>query len=291
LSQPSIRPPRAATGAQPLKDKRVVVTRARGQSKELVEQLQSLGAEVVECPAIAIAPPETYAPVDEAIMRLDSYDWVIFTSANAVEAFSTRLARVSGSKEIVATRKVCAVGPATAAALNRIGCEPALVPSVYLAEAIVEEIGDVEGRRIVLPAADMARKTLADGLRRKGAQVDELTVYRTIVGEASGLLADLLQDGKVDAITFTSSSTVRNTVDSLALRTGTGLQQEAIQLLNRAKVVCIGPVTAGTAHELGVRVDAVAGEHTTEGLVAALVALMGLFAGDIEGKEEAEADA
>ncbi|HKP53975.1 MAG TPA: uroporphyrinogen-III synthase [Chloroflexia bacterium] len=274
FSSPSI-----DNAAYPLQGKRVVVTRAREQSKGLVEQLQSLGAEVVESPAITIAPPETYAPVDEAIIGLDRYDWVIFTSANAVEAFTARLAQISRSMETLSTRKLCAVGPATAAAINKLGCKPALVPTAYLADAVIEEIGDVKGHRILLPAADIARKTLGEGLRSKGAHVDEVTVYRTTAGDGGGTLADLLSTDKVDAVTFTSSSTVRNTVDNLASRAT--YTEGAVRLLNRAKVVCIGPVTAGTAQELGVRVDAVASEHTAQGLVAALVAL---FAGDTEGK-------
>lgn len=277
MSQRAERTAPGATSGEPLKGKRVVVTRARENAGGLVQQLQSLGAEVVECPAIAIAPPETYAPVDDAIAHLMVYDWVIFTSANAAEEFAARLEQVTGSTELMAARRLCAVGSATAAALSKIGCEPQLVPSDYLAEAVVEEIGDVEGLRILLPAADIARKILVEGLRRKGALVDQVTVYKTIAGEGSDLLLDLLQSGRVDAITFTSSSTVRNTVDNLVTRTES--EQAAARLLNRAKVVCIGPVTAGTADELGVRVDAVATEHTTEGLVAALAAL---FTGDVD---------
>ena len=262
---------RAAKASPPLAGRRVVITRAREQSQDLAERLRSLGADVVECPAISIAPVQDYTQMDNAIARLNEYDWVIFTSVNGVEAFVSRLAQLGQDTRTLQTRKVGAIGPATAAALEAIGCPPRFVPDTYVAEAILEQIEDVSGCRILLPRADIARKALAEGLRQKGAQVDEIPAYRTVPGEGSALLADLLRSGSVDAITFTSSSTVRYTLEGLAAE-GLGKEQ-AIDLLNRIGVVCIGPVTAGTATEHELRVAKVAAEYTTEGLVAALVEL------------------
>jgi uroporphyrinogen-III synthase len=155
-----------------------------------------------------------------------------------------------------------------------MGCAPAFVPDTYVAEAIIEQIDDVQGRRILLPRADIARQALATGLRERGATVDEVAAYRTVHAGGAGSLAELLSRGSVDAVTFTSSSTVRYTVGGMV---EAGLDKpQAVEMLNRTAVVCIGPVTAATATELGLHVSAIADEYTTEGLVDALVAL---FAG------------
>src|ERR1044072_3903324 len=200
---------RTNESAHPLAGRRVAITRAREQSQGLAERLRSLGAGVVECPAIAIAPVQDYAQLDNALERLNEYDWVIFTSVNGVEAFVSRLVEAGQNTRTLRARKLGAIGPATAAALEEINCPPEFVPDTYVAEAIVEQIGDVSGCGVLPARAAIARKALAEGLRRKGAQVDELTAYRTVPGEGSALLAALLRSGSVDAITFRSSSTVR----------------------------------------------------------------------------------
>lgn len=259
----------------PLQGISVVVTRAREQSKHLVEQLSALGAEVIECPAISIAPLDDYTHMDRAIAHLAEYDWVIFTSANGVEAFVSRMAQLGHTNKLLCERKLGAIGPATAAELVRAGCSTAFVPDAYVAEAIIEQIGEMQGSTVLLARADIARKALGKGLRQKGAKVEELTAYRTVSGETGGssLLAQLLQAGKVDAVTFTSSSTVRYTLESLE---GVGLDESsATALLNRAEIVCIGPITAATALEHGLRVAKVAETYTSDGLVTALVELFG----------------
>lgn len=260
---------KAATGL-PLQGRRIVVTRAREQAAGLVERLRELGAEPLECPAISIAPLEDYALLDAAATRLDSYDWVIFTSVNGVRAFLSRLSATGKDVRDLCARGIAAIGPATARELRAIGCAPAFVPDTYVAEAIIEQLEDVQGRRILLPRADIARQALATGLRERGATVDEVAAYRTVhAGDAS--LAASLSGGSVDAVTFTSSSTVRYTVEGMV---EAGLDRaRAVEMLNGAAVVCIGPVTAATALELGLRVSAVADEYTTDGLVGALVAL------------------
>ena len=256
----------------PLAGKRVAVTRAPEQAHELTAMLRALGADVIECPAISIAPLEDFAELDGAIERLPRYDWVVFTSANGVQAVVDRLVQPGLSVETLRKRKLAAIGPATAAALERAVRKPDFVPDTYVAEAIVEQIGDVRGMRILLPRADIARKALAEGLRAGGAQVDEVAAYKTVPGSGSAEMARSLQAGSVDAITFTSSSTVRYTLEGLGT---TGLSPErAVELLNRASIVCIGPVTAETARLRGLEVAAVAQEYTIDGLVDALLKLL-----------------
>jgi uroporphyrinogen-III synthase len=259
------------TAEHPLEGRRIVVTRAGTQAAGFVERLRALGAVPVECPAIAIAPLEDFAPLDAAIHRLESYDWVIFTSVNGVEAFAARMQALNKDPSALSARKLGAIGPATHDRLEALGCSPDFVPGAYVAEAIVEQIPDIRGCRVLLPRADIARKALADGLRERGAQVDEVAAYRTVHGEATASLAALLSAGSVDAITFTSSSTVHYTIDSLAQA---GIEaSRVVDLINSAAIVCIGPITAATAGEHGLNVTAVAGEYTTGGLVDALIGL------------------
>jgi uroporphyrinogen-III synthase len=257
----------------PLHGKRIAVTRAEEQASGLIERLRALGAEPVACPAIAIVAPADFAPLDAAIARLDAYDWLIVTSANGAHALLDRMAGLGKSVTALAHLAIGAIGPATASALAQRGLHASFIPTAYVAEAILAEIGDMAGRRILLPRADIAREALAVGLREKGATVDEIAAYRTVPGPGARELADLLRAGSPDAITFTSSSTVRYLLGGLA---EAGLARpDACALLNSAAIVCIGPITAATARDEGLRVDAVAREYTTEGLVAALVEWFG----------------
>ncbi len=263
--------------ALPLAGRRIVVTRAREQAERLVERLRGHSAIPLEYPAISIAPLDDPGSLDKAVSRLEDYDWVIFTSVNGAQAFADRMLALGKDLEALCSRKLGAIGPATAEALVALGCPPDFVPGSYVAEAIIDQIGDIKGCRVLLPRADIARKALADGLRAKGAEVDEVAAYRTVHGEAASSLADLLVAGGVDAVTFTSSSTVRYTIDGL-ISAGLDLSQ-AIRLLNSTAIVCIGPITAGTAKECRLNVASVAEEYTSEGLVDALVKF---FAGQLE---------
>ena len=268
-------PSGAATTRLPLQGRRIVVTRAREQAASLVEKLRTLGAEPLECPAISIAPLEDFTELDAAISRLETYDWVIFTSVNGVDVFASRMSDLGVDPVVLRSRKLAAIGPATRARLEELGHVTTFMPDSYVAEAIVEQIGDVRDCRVLLPRADIARKALAEGLRQLGAHVDEVATYRTVHGDTAASLAEQLARRTVDAITFTSSSTVRYTVEGLVQ---TGLDEsEAVELLNDAAVVCIGPITAATAEACGLNVLAVAGNYTTDGLVEALVTL---FAGE-----------
>jgi uroporphyrinogen III methyltransferase/synthase len=249
---------------KPLFGKRVLVTRSREQVSALSQRLRELGAEPLEYPAIAIAPPKDIAPLDEAIARLSTYDWLIITSANGVRALADRMSEKGLDMQALGRPRIAAIGPATAQALAGYGLRVDYMPQVYLAEEIATGIGDVAGQRILLPRVERAPKQLAQALRGKGAVVDEVTAYRTLAVGAPHELKALLADGQVDIVTFTSSSTVRNLAAGLQ-----GLTPADV--LSRCMVACIGPVTARTATRLGIRVDVVAREHTIPGLVEAIV--------------------
>ena len=238
---------------------RVVVTRPENQVDGMCNRLRALRAEPIEFPVISIAPAEAGGPLDRAIVQLDRFDWVIFTSVNGVEQFWARLVEVRTQSHNGPIRgKVAAIGPATAAALRQRGVRVHLVPGEYRAEAILDEIGGVAGQRILLPRADIARPALAEGLRARGAKVDEVAAYHTVLGQPHPAAFDALRTG-VDVITFTSSSTVRN-----FLRLTDGLDY------GDPLIACIGPVTAATAREMGLHVDVVAKEYTIDGLLEAL---------------------
>lgn len=247
-----------------LQGKRVLVTRARSQADTLVERLRARGAEPVLFPTIRIVPVEDTGPVDRAIAQLEGYDWVIFTSQNAVAPFWERLRAAGKDAQALSGLRVGAIGPATAAALAARSVRAAFIPQQYVAEAILAEIGDVAGQRILLPRADIARQALVEGLRARGAEVDQVAVYRTVPADPPPEAWEALRSGRIDVITFTASSTVRNFV---TLVEGRGLRG----VLDGACIACIGPVTARTAEELGLRVDIVAQEHTIDGLVEAIV--------------------
>lgn len=257
----------------PLAGRRIVVTRSRAQARVLRELLEADGAEAVEVPAIRIAPPNDYGPVDAAIDRLAEYDWVVFTSQNAVEAFLDRLrqARAGGIGDLERVR-IAVIGPATAQALQARGLRPSLAPQQFVAEALVEAFavevaagaqrGDLRGTHILLPRAAEARSVLPDGLRALGASVDVVPVYRVEVERDQHPQMWRGLSSGVDAVTFTSPSTVRNFLELLGA--------DASRFVGGALVACIGPVTAAAAGSCGLRVGLVADTYTVPGLVDAL---------------------
>ena len=254
---------------RPLQGKRIVVTRPEAQAGGLAARLRELGAEPLACPAITIVPPADYTALDRAITSLDHYDWLIVTSANGVRALLGRREELGRETSPPLGLKVGAIGPATAQALAEYGLRADFVPTAYVAEAILDQIGAVAGLRILLPRADIAREALAAGLRAKGALVDEIAAYRTVPADSAPELIAQLRAQQIDAVTFTSSSTVRYLLDGLE---AAGLERsEARALLRRTAIVCIGPITAATALEEGLPADAVAREYTSDGLVDALL--------------------
>ncbi|MCR3922930.1 MAG: uroporphyrinogen-III C-methyltransferase, partial [Firmicutes bacterium] len=203
---------------KPFFGKRVVVTRSREQASELSRRIEDLGGEAWEFPAIEITEPADFGPLDEAISRLESYDWVIFTSVNGVDAFFNRLRFHHGDVRALKGAKLCAIGPKTKERLTAMCLQVDYVPSEYRAEAVLAGLRSKlhPGERILLPRADIARSILPETLQTLGAEVDNVIAYRTIHGNGDAvLLKELLADGMIHYVTFTSSSTVRNFVELL----------------------------------------------------------------------------
>ena len=253
-----------------LTGRKIIVTRAREQAGELSRRLSELGATVIEFPVIQIVEPLDFAPLDQAIARLTDFDWLIFTSANGVDYFWRRL----GDQSLVGIQ-VCAIGPATAAALQARGVTPDLVPERAVAEGILVSLGEVADKRFLIPTADLAREALSEGLVARGAKVEQVTAYRTVAApdslgpdslSATDLVAQL-QHQEIDLITFTSSSTVRNFVARLATATDLPITD----LLSEVIIASIGPITAETARESGLVVAIEAPRFTIEGLTESIV--------------------
>lgn len=244
----------------PLFGQRVVVTRDRKQSSMLAEPLEALGAEILFVPVIEIADPAESNPLDEAIQNLATYDWLIFTSANGVRHFVEALDRSNHDLRDLRA-KLCAIGPATLAAIEALHLRVDVMPEEYVAESLIEALAgaDLKGKRVLLPRAAVARDLVPDTLRERGAIVDVVEAYRTIVPADAASRAKEALAHKPNWITFTSSSTVKN----LLAVTG----REALRGI---KVASIGPVTSATARDAGLTVDVEADPHTIEGLVAAI---------------------
>jgi uroporphyrinogen III methyltransferase/synthase len=252
---------------KPLSGKKIVVTRARAQALDFVQRLEDLGGEVIEFPTIEIRPPESFAAFDQAMEKIESYDWLILTSVNGVEPFLARL-RAAGKKVASLARlDVGAIGPQTARKLSLAGIKVGLVPNRYQAEGILDLLDPemMRGKHVLIPRAAKARDVLPETLRDWGASVDVVEAYRTVAptGDFSAVKLSLRQ-GKVDLISFTSSSTVSNFAQLLE---GVKLSE----VLGNTVVACIGPITAKTVEELGGHADIVAEEFTVGGLIQAIV--------------------
>jgi len=258
--------------ARPLFGKRVLVTRPRDQAAELVDRLNALGAEAIESPMIAILPPDDPGPLLDAAANAGSFDCIVFTSANAVEAFMTAL--LDGSRDIRALKGpvLCAVGTATADRLSRYGIKVDLVPSEFRAEAVVSTLmaqRPVTSLHVLLPRADIGREVIATQLREAGAEVTEVIAYRTVLQEGPRAnepdIYGMLLDGRIDVVTFTSASAVRNFLKVYG-------SDQAVDLLNTTIVATIGPVTAETATQLGIRVEIQPTTYTIPAFVDAIAA-------------------
>ncbi len=250
---------------RPLFGKKVLVTRSRTQASKLKVMLGELGAQPVELPTIQTAPLEDNGPLDSAVARLSRFNWVIFASVNAVDAVFARLelSENFGDARAFGGVKIGAIGPATAAALQSKGIIADFVPETSVSEAVVKEMAgrDWSGVKVLLPGADIGRDELASGLDRLGAEVERVSAYRTVVPADVGDLTRQAIEQGVDVVTFTSSSTARNLMEALEGDCGA---------LGSSLIACIGPTTAATAKELGLKVGLVAKEHNVEGLVEAL---------------------
>lgn len=250
--------------SRPLFGKTIVVTRARAQASALSAQLEELGAEVLQFPTIRIEPPGDYGPLDEALSQLKTFDWVIFTSANAVETVWERLRLQGKDARALGTARVAAIGTATAQALQARGIVPDLLPSESRSEGLAEALSGQKPARILLPTAERTRGVLAQQLQEQGATVVSVVAYRTLPAlEDRSALLQRLREGSVDVITFTSGSTVEYFVQAIG--------EEALPEVRRCSLVAIGPVTAETLRRWGLEPSAVAERPTIEELTQAIL--------------------
>ena len=243
---------------------RVLVGRARHQASALSVGLRSHGAQVLEIPFIEIRKPHSYKPLDTALKNLNTYDWLILTSVNGVEALWARSNHLDLSKKHFRHPKVAAIGPATGKAIQQHGLKVHVMPKEYVAESVVDSLrGKVEGKRVLLARAKVARDVIPRELRKLGAKVDVVEAYETVVPQRSRVqLRTALNNParRPHIITFTSSSTVKNFL-TLA---GKGNKINGIQLAS------IGPVTSATLRENGLEPDIQAAQYTIPGLIKAI---------------------
>ena len=275
----------------PLKGIRVLVGRARHQAGSLSRELRKNGAQVIEIPFIEIRKPRSFRQLDSALRNLESYDWLILTSVNGVEAMWERLAKLGLSLELdreehasrAARRsqqakrlRIAAIGPATKKAIEQRGVSVSIVPEQYVAESVVRSLrAKVNGKRVLLVRAKIARDVIPQELRRAGAHVDVVEAYETVVPKSSrSRLQRLMKDPtrRPHVVTFTSSSTVRNFVNLLSTR---GQAKQRILQMDGVLMSSIGPVTSATLREFGLPVQIKAKVFTIPGLVSALMSRLG----------------
>jgi uroporphyrinogen III methyltransferase / synthase len=256
---------------RPLFGKRILVTRPKEQARDLVDRLEAMGAEAIEAPMIRIVPPEDFAPLDAAIAHIGQFDWVIFTSANAVEAFTDRLIAGPSDLRALSGVRLCVVGPSTGERLAHYGLKVDLMPAEYRAESVLralEEITELRGQKILLPHADIGRELIADELRKHGADVTEVIAYRTIPADADREgepdVYRMLLERRIDVVTFTSGSAVRSFVNLLGA-------EPAADLLRTTAVASIGPVTAEAAAQFNIQSTITPPHYTIPALVDAIV--------------------
>jgi uroporphyrinogen III methyltransferase / synthase len=250
----------------PLEGKKILITRAREQSAGFAARLKALGAEVISFPTIEIVPPLRWDSLDQAIDQLPSYDWIIFTSANGVHFFWMRLKERGMRESLPTSLKVCAIGPATAIPLRERGVSVNYIPKEYIAEAVLEgfEKMAIQRKRILLARAKVARDILPRGLRKMGAEVDVVEVYRTVKPRGgSRKLRQLLEEGTTDVTTFTSSSTVNHFAELLK-------KEDLKTCLKGIAIACIGPVTTQTAMSWGMNVAIQPKKYTIPALSRAI---------------------
>ena len=248
---------------------RILVGRARHQAGALSAGLKKLGAEIIDIPFIEIRKPRSYKPLDTALKQLAEYDWLILTSVNGATVLSARLKHLRRSEKTLNHLRIAAIGPATRQEIENRGLKVAVVPQRYIAESVVESLrGKVEGKRVLLARAKVARDVIPRELRQMGARVDVVEAYETVVPASSRTrLRLIMKDPKrrPNVVTFTSSSTVRNFVRLLA---GHGRPPHAC--LEGIQFASIGPITSATLREFGLPVHIEATEYTIPGLIQAI---------------------
>lgn len=252
---------------KPLLGRKILITRARHQAAHLVQLLHNHGAEPISFPTIEIRPPENWDGVDRAIDNISKYDWIIFTSTNGVSFFMGRLRDRNMDIRDLKGIRIGAIGSSTAQCVEAMGIKVDLLPEEYRAEGILEELAneEVRGLRFLLPRAEKARDILPEELGKRGADVDVVAAYRTVIPDTGGEeIISLIKDSQIDLITFTSSSTVTHFVEIIGNDT-------LAELLKGITVASIGPITAEKAKELGIETDIMPDEYTIEGMIREIV--------------------
>jgi uroporphyrinogen-III synthase len=252
----------------PLTGQRVLVTRASHQAGQLSEGLRALGAEAVEVPVIEILPPASLESLDAVLRQFAQYNWLVLTSANAARAIAERAAQLGIELDQPATMKVAAVGQATAAAAVAAGFQVTFIPESYVAESLLEGMkGQVSGKKILLVRASMARDVIPEALRSEGAELDVADAYRNVLPEATPDLLRRVLEGKIDAATFTSSSSVTH-LEEAARRAWVPWPLEGV------RAISIGPITSQTLRDLKWLPAGEASQSDIPGLIEAVVRVL-----------------
>jgi uroporphyrinogen III methyltransferase/synthase len=250
---------------KPLFGRGIVITRPEAQTEEFLDLLHAEGARTYLFPTIKISPPEDFHDLDRAIANIETYHWLIFTSANAVRFFFQRLQESKQDMRDLKGINICAIGPTTAREVEKFGVSVDLVPETFTSEGILDAFNqqDMTGKSVLIPRAEKARDVLPQGLIRAGAKVDCMTAYRTVSsGRKKSELDSWIKEGLVDVITFTSPSTVESFMKIMG----------ADYLLPpKVKIACIGPVTAEATRKVGLNVDILQERYTVPALVQRLV--------------------
>ncbi|HEV2323716.1 MAG TPA: uroporphyrinogen-III synthase [Terracidiphilus sp.] len=266
--------------ALPLAGRRILITRAAHQMGKLSEGLRALGAEPVEVPMLEICPPESLAPLDAALRRLNEYDWLILTSTNTVRVLAVRAAEQGIDLTHRMIGRVAAIGGATADAARKAGFTVALVPDTYVAESLVSELtgevadgssaegkSPIAGKQVLLVRAAVARDVIPNALRRAGATVDIAEAYRNVLPQTAPELLRAALKTHIDAVTFSSTTTVMHFAET-TFRLGIRLPLRGIA------AVSVGPITSQTLRELGWEPAAEASPSDIPGLIDAVLRVL-----------------
>jgi uroporphyrinogen III methyltransferase/synthase len=251
----------------PLFGKSIVITRARAQASGLVADLTRLGAHCIEIPTIRIEPPSDATALIDAVHRIKEYDWLVFTSVNGVKFFFDTLFKLGKDVRILGHLKFACIGPVTKQRLADYGIISDILPDTFRAESVVKAFSTagIQGKSVLLPRARKARTILPEELSRMGARVDEVTAYETVLeNEAAPALIKLLEQQQIDAVTFTSSSTVSNFMSLLP-------SDKTVELMKHLTIASIGPITSDTVRSFGLEPTIEADPYTIDGLVTALL--------------------
>lgn len=274
MTRPTVLVP-GAVQARPLRGRRIVLTRPLAQSGDFEERVRALGGEPVATAAIEIVGPESWTIADAALRRVGTYDWLAFTSANAVRMLVDRADAIGVPRDELRSRRLAVVGPATASVVRTTLRPPDFAPTVNTAEMLGEEITDVDNTRVLLPRGNLADDTLPAALRARGAFVDEVVVYRTVPGPGITAIVAGVRESAVDALLFASASAVRFVADALVADTAsTGLRRQRWPV-----AACLGPVTAGAAQACGFQSVIVADDATQNELIDAVARWFGAETG------------